>query len=115
MASSNRSRNRLEVPGAISLMDKFKLEIAEELGIPNYDQLDKGDIPARVHGKIGGLMVRRMIQFAEQQMVADPRAFQEITEGTPANQEDIQDVQAYVAKYAGINQAINTMEQNQIH
>lgn len=56
----NNSRGP-EVKAAINPLEKMKLEIATELGIPNYDQLNKGDLPARVHGKIGGNMVRRMI------------------------------------------------------
>lgn len=50
-----------EVSQAQSPLEKMKLEVATDLGIPNYDQLNKGDLPARIHGKIGGNMVRRMI------------------------------------------------------
>lgn len=116
MASrSNRSRNRLEIPGAISLMDKLKLEIAEELGIHNYDKLDKGDLPARIHGKIGGLMVRRLIEYAEQQILENPQSFQEVTSANVANENDKNDVQEYLQKYAGISQTIEQAGQQEIH
>jgi hypothetical protein len=97
MANNNR-RNRLEVPGAESVMEKLKLEVANELGIPNYDQLDKGDLPARVHGKIGGTMVRKMIEYAEQAMKADAQALTSVEGQRGANEEDIATVQAYVSQ-----------------
>lgn len=60
MANSKNNRGP-EVKQATTPLEKMKLEIAEELGVPNYDKINKGDLPARVHGKIGGNMVRRMI------------------------------------------------------
>lgn len=60
-----------EVNSAKSALDKMKMEIATELGIPNYDSIDKGNLPARVHGKIGGNMVKRMISSYEA-MMSDP-------------------------------------------
>lgn len=57
------------------VVDSFKFEVAQELGIPlnrgyNGDirARDAGRIGGKIGGKIGGQMVRRMIQFAEQQM-----------------------------------------------
>jgi hypothetical protein len=41
------------------------MEVAAELGIPNYDQVDKGSLPSRINGYVGGNMVRKMIAFAE--------------------------------------------------
>jgi len=102
---ANRKRNALEVPGAEDLMNKLKLEVAEELGIHNYDQLDKGDLPARIHGKIGGNMVRKMIEYAEAAMKQDPQAFAAI-EATPGvNQQDIESVQQYAGQ-PGITSAV---------
>ncbi len=53
------------------VVDNFKFEVAQELGIP-LNRGYNGDIRARdagrIGGWIGGKMVRRMIQFAEQQM-----------------------------------------------
>ena len=50
------------------MWDRFKNETATELGIPNYDEIDKGLLPSRVNGMVGGMMVRRMINLAEQVM-----------------------------------------------
>lgn len=97
---ANRTgRNRLEIPGASKVMDQLKMEIAQELGISNYDKIDKGDLPARVHGKIGGLMVRRLIELAEQQMAQNPQSFQQAMSTNTANDADKQDVQTYVNQY----------------
>lgn len=50
------------------MWDRFKNETASELGIPNYDHVDKGLLPSRVNGMVGGMMVRKMINLAEQMM-----------------------------------------------
>lgn len=63
--ANNRRRNALVVPGADDFMTRFKNEIAAELGIANYDQIDKGALPARVHGMIGGSMTKRLIEMGE--------------------------------------------------
>lgn len=59
------------------VVDNFKFEVAQELGIPlnrgyNGDirARDAGRIGGKIGGKIGGQMVRRMIQLAEQQLAA---------------------------------------------
>lgn len=52
----------------ISKLNNFKLEIANELGITNYDSVDKGSLSSKVNGNIGGLMVKKMIQFAKENM-----------------------------------------------
>lgn len=62
---ANRHRNKLVVPGAENFMDRFKNEIAAELGIANYNEIDKGALPARVHGTIGGTMTKRLIKMGE--------------------------------------------------
>lgn len=63
---ANRRGNKLVVPGASNALNSFKNEIAAELGIANYDQIDKGALPARVHGMIGGTMTKRLIEMGEQ-------------------------------------------------
>lgn len=52
-------------------MEQFKLETASELGISNYDQIDKGLLPSRVNGMVGGMMVRKMINLAESVLAAE--------------------------------------------
>jgi len=59
--------NRVEVPEAKAAMDRFKTEVASELGINLKDGYN-GDLTSREAGSIGGEMVRRMIQKMEEQM-----------------------------------------------
>ena len=66
MANSSRS-NRTEVPEAKAAMDRFKTEVASELGI-NLKEGYNGDLTSKEAGSIGGEMVRRMIQRQEEQM-----------------------------------------------
>jgi hypothetical protein len=61
-----RRRNALVVPGVDQYLNQFKLEIAKELGIQDYDNIDKGALPARVHGMIGGTMTKRLIEMGQQ-------------------------------------------------
>ena len=65
MATSNSSK-RL-VPEAKEALDKFKYEVASEVGV-NLKEGYNGDISARDAGRIGGNMVRKMIQQAENNM-----------------------------------------------
>lgn len=58
------------VKGADQVLQQIKNEVAAQLGVPNYDQLDKGDLPARIHGAIGGSMTKRMVEYAQQAMIA---------------------------------------------
>ena len=65
MAYSNS--NSKVVPEAREALNKFKYEVASEVGV-NLKQGYNGDISARDAGKIGGQMVRKLIQQAESQM-----------------------------------------------
>ncbi len=64
MANSNKS-NRMEVPEAKAAMDKFKTEVASELGV-NLKEGYNGDLTSKEAGSIGGEMVRRMIKSYEE-------------------------------------------------
>ena len=64
MASTNSKKL---VPEAMSALEKFKYEVASEVGVNLKDGYN-GDISAKDAGKIGGNMVRKMIQQAESQM-----------------------------------------------
>ncbi|MCI5503643.1 MAG: alpha/beta-type small acid-soluble spore protein [Anaerobutyricum sp.] len=68
MASNKSSgSNQVEVPEARDAMDRFKMEVASELGVdlkPGYN----GDITAKEAGSIGGEMVRKMIKRQEEEM-----------------------------------------------
>ena len=62
--SSQRS-NRVEVPEAKAAMDRFKTEVASELGV-NLKEGYNGDLTSREDGSIGGEMVRRMVKSYEE-------------------------------------------------
>ena len=66
MASYNS--NRQLVPEAEEHLNKFKYEVANEVGVTLKDGYN-GNISARDAGKIGGNMVRKMIQQAENAMI----------------------------------------------
>ena len=73
MASNKKSSsNRVEVPEARDAMDRFKMEVANELGV-NLKQGYNGDITARDAGSIGGEMVRKMIKRQEEEMAGQSR------------------------------------------
>lgn len=60
------NNNESVTPGAGSALDQMKYEIASELGLSNYQQIDKGSLPSRVNGYVGGNMTKKMVAFAEQ-------------------------------------------------
>lgn len=61
------SRNRVEVPEAKEAMNRFKMEVASELGVP-LKQGYNGDLTSYQNGSVGGYMVKKMIQEQEKQM-----------------------------------------------
>lgn len=66
--SNNKSgSNRMAVPEAKGAMNRFKEEVASELGVPLKDGYN-GDLTSRQAGSIGGEMVKKMIQKQEEQM-----------------------------------------------
>lgn len=67
MASYSNSSNKMSVPEEKGAMDKFKMEVASELGVPLKEGYN-GDLTSRQAGSIGGEMVRKMIKQQEEQM-----------------------------------------------
>ena len=69
MASNknNSNSNRLVVPEAQEAMNKFKMEAANEVGV-NLNEGYNGHLTSREAGYVGGYMVKRLIEHAEQQM-----------------------------------------------
>ena len=61
------SRNRVEVPEAKEAMNRFKMEVASELGVP-LKQGYNGDLTSYQNGSVGGYMVKKMIQEQEKRM-----------------------------------------------
>ena len=78
MVNNTTSSSKTLVPEARQALDNMKFEIANQLGVtlnPGYN----GDIRAKDAGYIGGYMVKKMIEQAENQMAgtaaaATPRA-----------------------------------------
>jgi small acid-soluble spore protein A (major alpha-type SASP) len=64
------NNNNLVVPQSRAALQTLKQQTAAELGIQNYEQQYKGDLPSRVNGSVGGYMVKKMIALAEQQLSA---------------------------------------------
>lgn len=62
------NNNKIVVPEARQALNQLKLEIANELGINNYDNIDKGNLPSRVNGYVGGYMVKKLVETAQNQM-----------------------------------------------
>jgi len=67
MASNSNNSGKMEVPQAKDAMDRFKTEVASELGV-NLKSGYNGNLTSREAGSIGGEMVRRMIKSQEDQM-----------------------------------------------
>lgn len=67
---TSRNSNEPVTRGAASALDQMKYEIASELGITNYQQVDKGALPSRVNGYVGGNMTKKMVAFAEQALMS---------------------------------------------
>ena len=63
----SKSSNRMEVPQAKDSIDRFKMEVASELGV-NLKESYNGDLTSREAGSIGGEMVRQMIKKQEESM-----------------------------------------------
>ena len=62
-----QSNNKVVVPEAKEAMNRFKMEVAQEVGV-NLKQGYNGDITAREAGSVGGMMVKKMIKSQTEQM-----------------------------------------------
>ena len=63
MANSNNT----VVPEAKEALNKFKYEVASEVGVNLKDGYN-GDLSSKDAGRIGGNMVKKLIEQAERQM-----------------------------------------------
>lgn len=64
---ASRSSNRAEVPEAKEALDRFKMEVANELGVPLTNGYN-GNLTSAQNGSVGGYMVKKMIEAQERQM-----------------------------------------------
>jgi hypothetical protein len=66
-SSSKSGSGRMAVPEAKDAMNRFKEEVASELGVPLKEGYN-GDLTSKQAGSIGGEMVKQMIQKQEESM-----------------------------------------------
>ena len=64
---TNKNSSKMEVPQAKEAMNRFKMEVANEIGVNLKDGYN-GDLTSREAGSIGGEMVRQMIKKQEESM-----------------------------------------------
>ena len=64
----SNNNNRQVLPEAKAALNQMKLEIAGELGMSNYENIDKGNLTARQNGYVGGYMTKKLVEMAEKQM-----------------------------------------------
>lgn len=69
-----RNTNEPVTIGAAQALDRMKYEIADELGIANYREVDKGSLPSRVNGYVGGNMTKKLVAYAEQALAGGSQA-----------------------------------------
>ncbi|MDF2819966.1 MAG: acid-soluble spore protein [Clostridiales bacterium] len=60
--------NKNVVPEAREALNRFKFEIANELGVPLTNGYN-GNLTSYQNGSVGGYMVKRMIEKAERDML----------------------------------------------
>lgn len=58
------NKNRIEVPEAKNAMEKFKMEVASELGV----DLKSENLTAKDAGRVGGNIVKKLVERAESEM-----------------------------------------------
>ena len=49
-------------------LNSLKTEVANELGLYNYEQNDKGKLKDRQNGYVGGYMTKELVEMAERQL-----------------------------------------------
>lgn len=57
--------NKALIPEAKAGLNKLKTEVASEVGLQNYESIDKGNLSSRQNGSVGGEMVKRMVESYE--------------------------------------------------
>ena len=58
--------NKIIVPQAVTAINRMKYEIASEMGLADYKNMDKGNLTARQNGQIGGEITKRLVQAGQQ-------------------------------------------------
>ena len=64
---ASNSSNSTNVPEAKEAMDRLKMEVASEIGVPLSNGYN-GNLSTAQNGSVGGYMVKKMIEAQERQM-----------------------------------------------
>lgn len=73
---TGRRSSKILVPEAEAAMDTLKKSIASEFGI-DFDSDYKGNLSAKQCGKVGGEMVRRIIEQMKLEIAQSPNRFRQ--------------------------------------
>ena len=65
--ANNSSSNKTNVPEAKEAMNRMKMEVASELGVPLSNGYN-GNLTSAQNGSVGGYMVKKMIEEYERNM-----------------------------------------------
>ena len=68
---STTNNNNTNVPEAKEAMNRFKMEVANELGVPLTNGYN-GNLTSAQNGSVGGYMVKKMIE-AQERHASSPR------------------------------------------
>lgn len=66
-SANSKGNNRVEVPEAREELDRFKFEVANEIGVDLKEGYN-GHLTTAQAGSVGGEMVRKMIRRQEEEM-----------------------------------------------
>ena len=67
---ASNSSNSANVPEAKEAMDRLKMEVASEIGVPLSNGYN-GNLTSAQNGSVGGYMVKKMIEAQERQMAGN--------------------------------------------
>ena len=65
----SKSTNKAAVPEAMNALERFKYEVASEIGVPLTDGYN-GDLTSKQNGSVGGYKDKKMNEAQERQMAA---------------------------------------------
>jgi hypothetical protein len=65
---NNNLQSKMNEASVKPALNNLKTEVANELGMANYEQTDKGQLTARQNGYVGGYMTKKLVEMAEQQL-----------------------------------------------
>ncbi len=65
---TQKNRNNSSDAGSRAALDRMKTEVANELGIADYDNQDKGNMTSKQNGNVGGQMTKRLVELGQEQL-----------------------------------------------